>query len=96
MDVDRNLPPSIRHGSVSTARGPRFAEAASRDINMGHSQPPQFVRTIPAGQQENLDFLEALEDVTDRLDTIERNHRMLAQTVATEVESSKTTRSLAQ
>ena len=103
MNVDSTLPPSIRHGSVSMARGSRYAEeplpqwrgrALSRDRQMGFSQPPRYVRTVPAGREEGLDFLQALENVTDRLDTIERNHRMLAQTVATEIESSRNVRSV--
>ena len=69
--------------------------ARSRDRASGYSQPPpRIVRTVPAGIKEATDFLKALEDCTDRLDAIERNHRMLAQTVSTEIESSKTVRTV--
>ena len=100
------MTPSVRHGSVSMARGlsprggSRYEEAPrgvrgrarSRDRQAGFSQPPpQLIRTIPAGPQEQMDFHTALE-ITDRMETAERNHRLLAQTVSTEIEISKNTR----
>ena len=100
MNVDRGgprLPPTVRHGSVSAARAPRFTEAfavrgraRSRDRENGSSlPPPMFVRTIPVGPQEQMDFLEALEHISERMSAAERNHRNLAQTVASEIEGIK-------
>ena len=66
-----------RHGNAEQSSRPR-----ARSRERGRSA----IRTNPAGPQEQMDWLQALEVVHDRLDTIDRLQRLQAQSMATMAE----------
>ena len=67
-----------------SARGARERER-DRDYRVrGDASPhlPQFVRFNAVGPQETMDWLEALEKVNNRMDTIDRVHTLNSKSIA--------------
>ena len=79
-----------RHGSMQRDDEPRSAarRARSRDHTLLRRRDPDLagleadVRLAPAGPQETLDWLQALETVYDRIEVLERNQSLHAGTMS--------------
>ena len=79
-----------RHGSMQRDDEPRSAarRARSRDHTLLRRRDPDLagfeadVRLTPAGPQETLDWLQALEAVYDRIEVLERNQSLHAGTMS--------------
>ena len=71
-----------RHGTAE--RGARYRQ---RSRDRGSSAPPRpyddAVRYQPAGSQETIDWITALESYDNRMNTVERQLRLQAQSLAT-------------
>ena len=70
-------PPARRDRSPGGSRRQRSRDRSQQIVDMETD-----FRTTPAGPQEGSDWLQALETVNDRLDTLERHQRLHAQTIA--------------
>ena len=72
-------PPGLRHGAAE--RG-RLRPTRSRERYSSAPRAAVIDRAVPVGPQETIDWSEALERVTDRIETIERTLRLQGQTMA--------------
>ena len=81
---------ATQHGSTERGRHPR-PRSRERDVsgspvrtrNMAISQPPPNIRIQTVGPQETVDWLQALENFGNRMETVERAIRLHAQTIGT-------------
>ena len=81
---------SARHGSAELGsihrrgRSPRSERSRDRSDRSGSEQPVlgTVVRSGPAGQQERVEWIDALHDCKTRIKTLEQNNRTLAQKAA--------------
>ena len=69
--------PHVGHGSAERGRATARPRDRERDRNRGNSTPT-FIRFNAVGEQETMDWLQALETVNNRIDTMERNVQMLS------------------
>ena len=60
-----------------------------RDRGERQRSAPAVTRAVPMGPQETVDWLEALDNVTNRIETIERTLRLYAQNLSVEEEVKK-------
>ena len=76
--LGRNFgPPGLRHGHAEHGTRPRHrSRDRVSDVRV------QNVRARPAGPEERLDWMQALENFEDRVDSLERHSRLQAQTIA--------------
>ena len=79
----RNWPPfsnyqGFLHGHAEQGGRPRRLRSRDRAERV----PPRVGRASPAGEQEGMDWLQALETVQDRVETLERLTRLHAQSIA--------------
>ena len=76
--VSRGASPAPHHGIAERGRSYRHR---SRDRDRGISEPI-ITRIHPSGPQEQMDWLDALEALSDRFEAVERTQRMHAHTIA--------------
>ena len=76
--------PVSRHGN--TERTWLRGRQRERDRGDRQSSAPAVTRAVPMGPQETVDWLEALDNVTNQIETIERALRLHAQSMSTEDE----------
>ena len=86
MQVDSG--DTAQHGSTERGRArPRSRErgegSLSPPMRTAHSQPPPNIRIRTVGPQETADWLEALDNFSNRMETVERAVRLHAQTIGT-------------
>ena len=87
MQVDSG--DTAQHGS--TERGRPRPRSRERDVSgspicvraMASSQPPPNIRIQTVGPQETVDWLHALENFTNRMETVERALRLHGQSLGT-------------
>ena len=64
---------SFQHGHAEQVRPRRDRERDRRGRASSQPPPAQFIRFNAVGEQETQDWLQALETVTHRLETFQRN-----------------------
>ena len=79
---------TAQHGSTERGRArPRSRErgegSLSPPMRTAHSQPPPNIRIRTVGPQETADWLEALDNFSNRMETVERALRLHGQTIGT-------------
>ena len=79
--------PVSRHGNAER----NWLRGRQRERDRGETQnsAPAVTRAVPMGPQETVDWLEALDDVTNRIETIEKALRLHVQPVSAEDEIKK-------
>ena len=80
-----------RHGIAEHGRRPRQLSRDSRRAS--NSRTRVTGRATPAGPQEQMEWTDALERCNDKIDSLERSNRQLAQTIAQVNTESAATRS---
>ena len=74
--------PVSRHGN--TERNWLRGRQRERDRGERQRSAPAVTRAVPMGPQETVDWLEALDKITNRIETIERALRLHAQSMSAE------------
>ena len=76
VPMPSSTPPVFRHGSVEPGLR-SVGRPRRRSRERGDTSRPRVERTLPSGPEETSEWMEALTDLEERYQSLERQNRML-------------------